>query len=103
MMPAQDVSCTLAGIVIKGPEDAAPRSVKLFANRAHMGFSDVQVGSETGSQEVDTHELRSMHLIHSVTASYVELAWQQPDKWPAADAFADAGHSHSMPRATLLT
>ncbi|KAI3445272.1 hypothetical protein Pfo_001937 [Paulownia fortunei] len=31
----------LHSIVIKGPEEEGPKTVKLFANRQHMGFSNV--------------------------------------------------------------
>ncbi|XAR63607.1 hypothetical protein NMG60_11023607 [Bertholletia excelsa] len=31
----------LHSVLIKGPEDEGPRTVKLFANKEHMGFSDV--------------------------------------------------------------
>ncbi|XP_057960427.1 PITH domain-containing protein At3g04780 [Malania oleifera] len=31
----------LHSILIKGPEDDGPKNVKLFANREHMGFSNV--------------------------------------------------------------
>lgn len=31
----------LHSVVIKGPEDEGPKTVKLFANREHMGFSNV--------------------------------------------------------------
>ncbi|KAK6143216.1 hypothetical protein DH2020_023564 [Rehmannia glutinosa] len=31
----------LHSIVIKGPEEEGPKTVKLFANREHMGFSNV--------------------------------------------------------------
>lgn len=31
----------LHSILIKGPEDEGPRMVKLFANKEHMGFSNV--------------------------------------------------------------
>jgi hypothetical protein len=33
--------CKLASIVIKGPADKGPKTVKLYANRQSMGFSDV--------------------------------------------------------------
>ncbi|KAI3448689.1 hypothetical protein Pfo_005354 [Paulownia fortunei] len=33
----------LHSIVIKGPEEEGPKTVKLFANREHMGFSDTAV------------------------------------------------------------
>ncbi|GFH28988.1 PITH domain-containing protein [Haematococcus lacustris] len=41
----------LMGIVLKGPADSGPRTVKLFANRSHMGFSDCQ-GSVPPAQEL---------------------------------------------------
>ncbi|OAY79514.1 PITH domain-containing protein At3g04780 [Ananas comosus] len=31
----------LHSVVIKGPEEEGPRTAKLFANKEHMGFSDV--------------------------------------------------------------
>eukprot|EP00199_Chlamydomonas_sp_CCMP681_P003173 CAMPEP_0119108596 /NCGR_PEP_ID=MMETSP1180-20130426/15311_1 /TAXON_ID=3052 ORGANISM="Chlamydomonas cf sp, Strain CCMP681" /NCGR_SAMPLE_ID=MMETSP1180 /ASSEMBLY_ACC=CAM_ASM_000741 /LENGTH=170 /DNA_ID=CAMNT_0007094225 /DNA_START=41 /DNA_END=553 /DNA_ORIENTATION=- len=41
---------SLQALVIQGPADSGPRSIKLYANRGHMGFSDV--GTFPASQEI---------------------------------------------------
>mmetsp|Transcript_14766 Transcript_14766/g.36840 ORF Transcript_14766/g.36840 Transcript_14766/m.36840 type:complete len:172 (-) Transcript_14766:473-988(-) len=42
----------LMAIGIKGPAEGGPRRVKLYVNRSHMGFSDVQ-GDVPPAQELD--------------------------------------------------
>ncbi|CAL5330469.1 unnamed protein product [Camellia sinensis] len=48
----------LHSIIIKGPEEEGPKTVKLFANREHMGFSNVNdfPPSDTAVLSSDTLE-----------------------------------------------
>ncbi|KAL7204864.1 hypothetical protein ACSBR2_017888 [Camellia fascicularis] len=48
----------LHSIIIKGPEEEGPKTVKLFANREHMGFSNVNdfPPSDTAVLSPDTLE-----------------------------------------------
>ncbi|KAI8025459.1 PITH domain-containing protein [Camellia lanceoleosa] len=48
----------LHSIIIKGPEEEGPKTVKLFANREHMGFSNVNdfPPSDTAVLSLDTLE-----------------------------------------------
>ncbi|PWZ22546.1 PITH domain-containing protein [Zea mays] len=50
----------LHSVLFKGPEEEGPKTVKLFSNKEHMGFSNVN-----DYPPMDTLELSSDHLIEN--------------------------------------
>ncbi|KAM0854975.1 hypothetical protein ACQ4PT_050069 [Festuca glaucescens] len=60
----------LHSVLFKGPEEEGPKSVKLFSNKEHMGFSNVNDFPPS-----DSVDLSSSHLLESkpVTLKYVKF------------------------------
>ncbi|XP_011078753.1 PITH domain-containing protein At3g04780 [Sesamum indicum] len=53
----------LHSIVIQGPEEEGPKSVKLFANREHMGFSNVNDFPPSDTVILSTENLKGKPVI----------------------------------------
>ncbi|XP_073027135.1 PITH domain-containing protein At3g04780 [Primulina eburnea] len=53
----------LHSVVIKGPEEEGPKTVKLFANREHMGFSNVNDFPPSDSAVLSTENLEGKPVI----------------------------------------
>ncbi|KAL4200185.1 hypothetical protein AMTRI_Chr03g148450 [Amborella trichopoda] len=67
-MPFKQV-IKLHSILIKGPEEDGPRMVKLFANKEHMGFSNVNDYPASDSVVLTTAHLKGK----PVTLKYVKF------------------------------
>nr|GMC80478.1 PITH domain-containing protein At3g04780 [Ipomoea batatas] len=59
----------LHSIVVKGPEEEGPKTVKLFANREHMGFSNVNDFPPSDMAELSVDNLKGK----PVTLKYVKF------------------------------
>ncbi|OMO96375.1 Thioredoxin [Corchorus olitorius] len=53
----------LHSIVIQGPEEEGPKTVKLFANREHMGFSNVGDFPPSDSAELSPDNLKGKPVV----------------------------------------
>nr|GMC84945.1 PITH domain-containing protein At3g04780 [Ipomoea batatas]GMC88851.1 PITH domain-containing protein At3g04780 [Ipomoea batatas] len=59
----------LHSIAVKGPEEEGPKTVKLFANREHMGFSNVNDFPPSDMAELSVDNLKGK----PVTLKYVKF------------------------------